>query len=56
MNKFDQKEYELMAGITEYLIKKNMAFCFTEDGRLVDLDTAKNYIIKYHANFCNMGV
>lgn len=51
--KFTIEEYQLMAGIFEYMVNKGLGFCFTQDGRLIGRDEAKEYIVKHHGDFCN---
>jgi len=45
MKKFNIKEYELMAGIFEYMVKKGLGFCYTQDGRLIGREQAKEYLV-----------
>lgn len=43
------KEYALMCDVFSHLVKKNMAFCYLEDGRLITREYAKQYIADNHA-------
>jgi hypothetical protein len=52
-NQFDKAEYELMAGILEYMVKKGLAKCRTQDGRIIDREMASAYLVANHGAFCN---
>lgn len=50
MKTFDKARFDLMKGVYQFLVKKNMAFCFLENGELVSINQAMDYIADNHLN------